>query len=166
MASKSSPQVAVDTNFLLDLAEGKDIYLDALQVLIERGCKLVATPTVLQELAYLAQYGDKPERGLAMTALGNYLEWGFRPIVLSPVQNGYVEIIGDEIRARGIIPHEERHDSFVLAEAALSECDLLVSSDPHLKDAQFVEYRQILTPYGARETVIFSPHKVLVTLKR
>lgn len=92
--------------------------------------RFVVLPTVLQELAYLADKGKtKAVRELTMTALQSLLSWGFEPLDLKPVGHGIVERIGDEIRRQGLLPDEERNDSRIIAEAALCECDFLVPPD-------------------------------------
>lgn len=132
-------QFAVDTNVLLDQALGNEDVLDALDIIRKRvpGVRFVVTPTVLQELAFQAQ--DGPEAGVraaAITVLGNLLKWGYQPLNLIPVGHGIVQSIGFKMRAAGIIPDDEVHDSEIIAEAALIDCTVLLSSDHHLLEAQ------------------------------
>jgi predicted nucleic acid-binding protein len=66
------PLIAVDSNVPLDLADDKEHTLDALEVIC-RGLKpgrILVTPTVFQELVFLAEESDTPvERGQARRAL-------------------------------------------------------------------------------------------------
>ncbi|WP_395753211.1 hypothetical protein [Prosthecobacter sp.] len=89
-----SPLVAVDTNVLLDLAGEVEDCWDCLEALKRRRQvpRFVVLPTVLQELAHLADDGKtKAVRALAMDALQSLLSWGFEPLDLKPVGHGIVE---------------------------------------------------------------------------
>lgn len=73
-AARRSTLIAVDTNFLLDLATPKDKADDAVEIIRGRvaGVEFVVVPTVLDELAHIAERGDTAdERRLATTALRN-----------------------------------------------------------------------------------------------
>ena len=118
--------IAVDTNVLLDLALGVEVVIDALETIQKRipGVRLVVLPTVLQELAFLLQNGETDrQRNAARAALVNLPAWKLEPLNLIPVGHGIVERIA------------ERNDSFVIAEAALIECGILLSTDAHLRGA-------------------------------
>lgn len=160
----SSPLVALDTNFLLDLAAGNAACLDCLSVLSEmkRAPRLVATATVLQELAYLYEAGDsKKKRALAETALRSLIGWGVNPLQFIPVGNGIIERIGDEIRRRGLLPDEERNDSYVIAEAALANCSLLISSDAQVTGVNQEDLRHLLNHFDVDPIVILWPAAVV-----
>jgi predicted nucleic acid-binding protein len=131
--------IAADTNILLDQAVGSEDVLGALDVIRERlpEAKFIVTPTVLEELGYQMQSGEaEAERDAARTALSNLLAWGYQPLHVSPVGRGITEQIGWKLRAKGIVPAEEENDAYVIAEAALLGCSILLSSDHHLLDAQ------------------------------
>jgi hypothetical protein len=131
--------IAADTNVLLDQAKGIESIADCLDVCRER-LKIdhfLVTPTVLQELAQQLDFGDtKEEREWAHSALTKMRSWGYREMNLIPVDHGVVEQIGFKLRLRGIIPEEEKNDSYIIAEAALLGCAILLSSDGHMLDAQ------------------------------
>jgi hypothetical protein len=55
---------------------------------------------------------------------------------LIPVGHGVVEQIGFKLRLRGIIPEEEKNDSYIIAEAAVLGCSILLSFDVHMLEAQ------------------------------
>lgn len=125
--------IAVDTNVLLDCADGNDDVLDALDTFRKRlrNQELVATTTVVQELAMAARKeGDVGE--LALCALQHLLAWGVRPLDLLSVEHAIAEQIGLKLRLAGLVPPEEIHDSLIIAEAAVSGCTILLSSDEHL----------------------------------
>jgi len=131
--------VAVDTNFLLDLAVPKDKANDAVALFRRRviGVEFIVLPTVLDELAYIAQDGDTAaDRSLAQTALQKLVRvWKFRPLDFIPVGHGITESIARKLRGSGLIPENEVNDSLILAEAALANCAILLTSDEHLRGA-------------------------------
>jgi hypothetical protein len=165
--SLKSPLVAVDTNVLLDLAGEVADCWDCMDALKRRRQvpRFVVLPTVLQELAYLADNGrTKAVRGLAMTALQSLLSWGFEPLDLKPVGHGIVERIGDEIRTQGLLPDEERNDSYILAEAALCDCDILVTSDKLLYGMDQKQLQILLASYHVQHVAILWPRQVVRVL--
>jgi predicted nucleic acid-binding protein len=134
-----SPLVAVDTNFLLDLATPKDKAEDAVEVFRQRvpGVEFVVLPTVIDELDYIAQHGDTVEdRALATTALCHLVQvWKFRPLDFIPVGHGIIAAVAQKLRGQNLIPEHEINDSYILAEAALANCTILLTSDEHLRGA-------------------------------
>ena len=131
--------IAVDTNVLLDQALGDADVIDALGVLRERlkDVRFIVTPTVLHELAWQMDYADEQEdRDAAMSALGQLLDWGYEPLNVIPVGQGIVEQISQKLRMRGIIPEEEANDAAIIAEAALIGCNVLLSADGHMIEAE------------------------------
>jgi hypothetical protein len=161
--AQKSPLVALDTNFLLDLADDNEACWDCLEALqqVNRPPKLVATATVLQELAHLFENGDTREkRDLAHKALQSLVGWGVNPLAFIPVGNGIIERIGDKIRAKGLLPEEEINDSYVIAEAALANCRLLVSSDGHVLGIDREALSQLLNSFDVEPTVIMRPAQV------
>lgn len=137
-AALRSTRLAVDTNFLLDLAHETSIAWEALETIRTRLRRptILVPPTVIDELAVAhADPDNSGLRRLAAIALGRLRsKWSFQPVDLVPVGHGIVERVAAKIRDRGYIPSEEVNDSFVLAEAALLDCSLLVSADAHLLD--------------------------------
>ncbi|HWL54031.1 MAG TPA: type II toxin-antitoxin system VapC family toxin [Chthoniobacteraceae bacterium] len=128
---------AVDTNVLLDQALDDADVLDALGTIRLRvkAARFVVTPTVIEELAWQAGQSGEKQR-VAILALENLLSWGYEPLNLIPVGRGVVEAIGLKMRLKGIIDEAEVHDSEIIAEAALIGCNLLLTSDAHLLNAQ------------------------------
>lgn len=130
--------IAVDANVLLD-EENQDLdVLDALEVIRQRisMAQFVVTETVAQELIWLSENGtSRQRRDLATGALMQLLTRGYTPLVLSPVERGIASIISLKLRMQNIIPHNEENDATIVAEAALKGCDMLLTSDQHLLDA-------------------------------
>ena len=87
---QSPTYVAVDTNVLLDRAEGQEDILDCLATVSERveNYCFAVLPTVIQELEDLSELSGatiggpdwKKKRDLAGAALDKILDWGFQPI--------------------------------------------------------------------------------------
>ena len=71
MVASPRKQLALDANVLLDLAEEKDFAHDFREGFQARGCTLLVPPTVLAELALLAEIGGAPQRTFATIALEN-----------------------------------------------------------------------------------------------
>jgi len=63
------------------------------------------------------------------------LRRGYTPLVLSPVERGIASEIALKLRMKNIIPQKEENDATLLAEAALKGCEILLTSDQHLLDA-------------------------------
>lgn len=59
------------------------------------------------------------------------------------------------------LPDEERHDSEIVAEAALMGCRLLVSSVRHLTDMDQHALYRVLQGFDVEEIMIPGPAKVL-----
>jgi predicted nucleic acid-binding protein len=138
MATRST-LVAVDTNLLLDLAVPKDKAHDAIAIFRQRvpGVEFVVVPTAIDELAYISENGDtEAHRTLALTALQKLVHvWKFRPLDFIPVGHGIIEAVAGKLRGNGLIPAKEVNDSYILAEAALANCTILITSDEHIRGA-------------------------------
>jgi hypothetical protein len=93
--------------------------------------------------------GDTEEaRKAALKALSSLHKWGYDPLNVVPVGHGIVEQISFKLRTAGIIPDEEENDASIVAEAALIGCQVLLTSDSHLLDAQQdPEFRETLKDF-------------------
>lgn len=124
--------------------------------------ELIVTPTVNHELAHLMVEGDiEEEKELAQKALTSLLDWGFSPLNLAPVGHGIVEQIGDRMRTQQLLPFEERNDSFIIAEAALCHCPVLITSDRALLDIDRGELADLLKRHDVEPVAILSPQQVV-----
>ena len=114
-------EVALDTNVLLDLANDDEVVIDCIQTIRKRIPTVVflVLPTVIQELVDVSEIGETAlARKLALKALKNIRSpWGFCAVNFLPVGHGIVEETARKIRANGLLPEEEIHDSFLLAES-------------------------------------------------
>lgn len=139
-ARPNRPQLAaVDANVLFDLADGLEDVIDALSVIRERlpDTRFLIPPTVQHELANWALRGDGQKRKSARKAIQLGQSWRIVPVNLIAVRHGIAERIAERIREQRLIPHEEVNDSLVLAESALLDCSMLLTSDEHLHGIDF-----------------------------
>jgi rRNA-processing protein FCF1 len=157
--------VAVDTNFLLDLAVPKDKTYAAVEVFRQRvpGVEFVVPPTVIDELDYIAQHGDTAsDRMLATTALQSLGRvWRFRPLDFIPVGHGIIETVAHKLRGEGLIPEREINDSFILAEAALANCTILITSDEHLRAADPTLLSLALKACDVQAIIVRTPREIV-----
>jgi predicted nucleic-acid-binding protein len=156
--------IAVDTNILLDLEQEVEVVIDCLATIAKRipNSSIVVMPTVILELRRAAKSGDPDDQAAATKVLSSILDpWGFFPVNFMPVGHGIVEQIGRKIRACGLIPEEEVHDSFIVAESALYGSTMLVSSDTHIKDIDQTMLRIQLNASDVECPVIASPWKIV-----
>ena len=158
--------VAVDTNVLLNQANDDSDVIESISIIRKRleNVKLIVTPTVLHELAWAADNGDDLEtREAALKALSNLHQWGYEPLNVVPVGNGIVEQISLKLRMAGIVPDEEENDASVIAEAALIGCQILLSSDSHLLEAQeHPDFRQTLKDFDVEGAIVIARPKTIV----
>lgn len=156
--------VAVDTNVLLDLADGNEAVWEAVETVRRRlkGVQIVVPPTVVQELAHLIEHGATDrERTLALLAAQQLLgKWKFVPINFIPAGHGITEQIADGLRADGLLPEEEINDSFIVAESALAGCTLLLSSDRHIREISAHRLNPLLAAAHVSPLLLASPSDI------
>jgi hypothetical protein len=117
---------------------------------------------VLQELAERSLNGETvEERNVATTALKSMIGWGINPLNFVPVGHGIIETIADRMRTMQLLPYEERNDSFVIAEAALSDCNFLISSDGHIADIDQIQLGTLLTSHHVKPVAILRPKQIV-----
>ena len=156
--------IAVDTNVLMDLAAEVESVVDAVELVRRRiaGARLVVVPTVIQELRYIAKFGEADEDvRLATVALQELTGWGFEPVSFLPVQFGITEQISLKLRRAGLLPETEANDSFILAEAALLGSGLFLTSDSHFAELDFQLLTLELKASDVSVPAIASPREIL-----
>jgi predicted nucleic acid-binding protein len=140
--------VAVDSNVLLALAEGDSDALDAWELIQTRlrPVMLLVPPTVLDEIGHKAEdSAESALRNLAIKALTDLrARWNLQPVELRRDQEAIVESAATALWHSGQLPFSERNDAFILVEAAVLECMLLVSHDSHLLGLQHIELKNVL----------------------
>ena len=105
-------------------------------------------------------------REYAAKAESSLLGWGMSIQTLTPVEHGIAAQIGSTIRNQGLLPVEERNDGLIIAEAALMQCDFLVSSDTHFMGMDKALLSQILRDAHVKETLPVNPYLVKRVLSR
>ena len=118
-------------------------------------------PTAQQELVHIARRGDTPrERERAIGGMGAARRWSIVPVNLMPVGHGIVERVAENLRGPELLPAEEVNDSFILAEAALLQARLLLSSDEHLRALDFTRLSLALQNFDLNAPIIATPAEV------
>ena len=156
--------VAVDSNILFSLAAEKDDIIDAWNLIQERlhPVMLVVSPTVLGELGAKVSDVDTRLGKLALKALRELRpRWNLQPVELRPAQEGVAAQAASAIREYELLPESERNDSFIVAEAAVLECTLLVSEDSHLDAIDRAALKSLLAKLGLSAPVIATPRALL-----
>jgi predicted nucleic acid-binding protein len=158
-------RLAVDTNVLLDIADEADDVLDAADVIADRlpDTEQLVTPSVLDELAYLADFGltqsMRKSAGKVIQLLRDKSR--FRPILELPFATEKVEELAGEFRRRQLLPNEEVHDSLILAETVLLDCDILLTSDEHLRSIDPQQLTWLLNQRDLTAPVIATPREIV-----
>jgi predicted nucleic acid-binding protein len=167
-----NPLIAVDTNVPLDLADRKEHVIDALDVIKRRlrPARLLVTPTVFQELVFLAEESDmeeeeeeeeEEERARASRALRELSSWRLDLVNLIPVGHGIVERIAQRLVWANLLPAEECNDALILAEAALLECAVLLTGDEHLRGMDFQKAALELKGFDVEMPVVATPREIV-----
>jgi predicted nucleic acid-binding protein len=159
-----SPLIAIDTNVPLDLADHKEHALDAMEVIRRRlrPARILVTPTVFQELVYLAEKGDsEAEHEQAARALRGLAGWGVDLVNLVPVGHGIVERIAEKLQEARLLPAEEYNDGLILAEAALLGCAILLTGGAHLRSLDFQRTSLEFKAFDVEMPVISTPRELV-----
>ena len=160
-------EVALDTNVLLDLANNDEVVIDCIQTIKKRIPTVVflVLPTVIQELVDISELGETASvRKLALKALKNIRsKWGFSAVNCLPVGHGIVEETARKVRMKGLLPAEEIHDSFVLAESGLRDASILLSNDAHIKDMDQRALKLLFDECDIGCPLIASPRKIVTS---
>ena len=123
----------------------------------------LVTPSTLDELAFLCDSGQSHSvRQSARRAMRLLREESrFRALLELPYPAETVESIALEIRLRSLLPTEEVHDSLILAEAALLDCGILLTSDAHLRGIDHEALTLVLNPFDLTAPVIATPREIV-----
>jgi predicted nucleic acid-binding protein len=164
MTSQKRPLVAADSNIPIDLAIPEEFALDALDIIKARisPARIVVTPTAFHELVYMWKHFPEPiKRQRAYQALVEMRSHGLEVMNLVPVEHGIVERVAESFEQAGLLPSSERHDSAILAEAALLGCSVLLTSDAHLRGIDFQRASLLLKRFDLSLPVIATPRELI-----
>lgn len=157
--------VAVDTNFLLDLAKEKEDSLDVLQLIRRRASKpkMGILPTVAQEITWMTEHSERPVVREWSLKVGHSTipHWHFELLEMTPVQHGIAEQIAERLRHVGLLPHEEANDALIVAEPAILGCQLLMTRDEHLRGMDFPRLAFELQRFDVGVPAITTPKEVI-----
>ena len=156
--------IGVDSNVLLDLADEVEDVTDAVLTVRSRlpQAQLVLLPTASQELAAEVRSGlDDRKRQRAKRAFQLARDWKIQPCDLISVRHGIAERIGRHVRGLGMLPEAEVNDGLILAEAALLNCSLLLTSDEHLRGIDFERLTFELQSFDLPTPVIATPREIV-----
>lgn len=138
-----SKRLALDANLPLDLAAGLDFAHDFREAFQALGYSLLLAPTAAEEIWLVHNNPRHPHRQLAAKALRHLAEWGIDLLELKSHLQPVARSIGRSFAQRlilgGHLPPEEVNDGIILAEAALAEIPVLVTSDQHLLGIEEVD---------------------------
>jgi hypothetical protein len=134
MAGAQNKLLALDANILFDLASENTSSHRFREAFLSRDYALLVPPTVVQELAKKANDPSQETSQLARKALTSMLEWGIKPYDLVGVGHGIATRFYERLVKRGMLPEEEKHDGYILAETSLRFIPVLVTCDHHLLD--------------------------------
>lgn len=95
---------------------------------------MLAGPTVFRELGFAILYGREPEKSLASMAVGNAAKWGVLAFNLTRLDQTIAERFAQKLLERRLLPEEECNDALILAETAVENVPMLVTSDQHFLD--------------------------------
>ncbi len=166
MAKARQPPMlfAIDTNPLIDWAEGQDEIPDCFELIRKRvpGVSILVPPTVLHELGHFLRTDSQRLGRFALKALELVRDEPLlRPINLVPVGHGIVEINAWKLREKKLIDEEEINDSLILAEAGLLGCSVLLTSDSHLTAIDSKHLHEVMKGFDGSIPIIQSPRQLL-----
>ncbi len=158
-------QFALDTNVILDLANDLDAAWTLHEICQERRAALAISPTVVQELAHQARDSRHVAHSLSLKALKSLRSWGIAPFDLKSVGHGITEVFSENLRRRKLLPEAERNDGLILAEVALANIPLLITSDPHILNIATEDLRRAFEDGGMGMVNVISPRRFLKSME-
>ena len=165
--SKLQLALALDTNVILDLADGKDFAATILEFLQEQKATIKIPPTVMVELEYEIEHPSSPRRAeRAEHAFGAMPKWGITPLTLPAARHGVVEEFSKSMQQAGILPYGEFHDGCILAEVAFGGMDFLLSSDTHLLSIDREKLNRLFKDKELPKVEVVCPRNLYGRLKR
>jgi len=125
-------ELALDTNLLLDLAEGKDWAHEFRESFLAADYILLAPGAVMEEIAWFDMNGTQRESDLAANVLEQFHEWQLDFFEPSPVADAAARRFALNLIQRRLMPVREKTDGRILGQTAWAQIPVLVTSDRHL----------------------------------
>lgn len=167
MAPKSKPQLALDTNVLFDLADGKDFAGTVLEVLKEEKATVKVSPTVMMELEYEIIHPASPQKGKrAERAIHCIHSWDITPFRLAPIQLDIAVEFSKSLQYARVLTDGEFNDGRILAEVALCPLEFLLTSDTHLLSINREKLKVLFTERELPVVEVISARNLYSRLKR
>ncbi len=126
--------LALDTNFLFDLARAESFAMDFKDLFHQLGFQMLVPPTVVVEIAMTGEDESEEKRALAREASKNLIRWGIQPFAVNSVGEFIAARFSEGLRNKGLLPFDEVNDGIILAETSLGGISILVTRDQHLLD--------------------------------
>ncbi len=161
-----SKQLSLDTNVLLNLAAHYDFAVNFKEEFQNRGYALKVVPGVMAELIALVRKGNDVESERASAALDSLREWRITPIILTDVERAYRKNFMAIMEDRRILPPNEINDVRILAETAIAEIAMLVTSDSGILDADQSALSLAFEDSGLRVVHPAHPRKLAANFKK
>lgn len=124
-----SKHLSLDTNVLMDMAEGAAFAVGFREVFQSLGYTLYVVEGVLVELGYLSKNGSEIQQERASTAIDKLREWKITPCLLSDLEKSYRRNFVIFAEHRKLLPPAEKNDVVILADTAIAHIPVLVTTD-------------------------------------
>lgn len=149
-------QFGADTNFLMDLADGKEAAWSSWEIGRQKGHNFLILPVVAGELFYLSKNGDPRQKALANQAVQKAItDWKFTPRDLSDDADDFARKAAEDLIHEDILPATEFNDALLVCQAAVEDVPCILSNDAHLKDCDQDRLQGILQDRGLPSVIIF-----------
>lgn len=156
-----TPRYAIDSNVLIDLAQGKVFAQRLLAKVRLRKHGIAAPPAVIGELFHIASEMGHPANRHAINALSNIQRWGIETYTLISVGPEIVDINAHKLLAAGLLPEGEVHDAVIIIETALRHIPILITSDNHLLSINPAKLFSMLDEFDLPNVTIWHPMVML-----
>jgi predicted nucleic acid-binding protein len=133
-ATGQKKRLALDTNFLLDLARAETFARDFKDIFRHLGFQLLIPPMVVREIAFASEDDSEETRILARGVSKNLIAWGIHPFTVNSVGDFIAERFSERLREKGLLPFDQVNDGIILAETSLGGISILVTRDRHMLD--------------------------------
>jgi hypothetical protein len=97
--------LAVDTNFLFDLARAESFARNFKDLFLHPGFQLLVPPTVVVEIVMAGEDDSEEKRALAQEASNNLIGWGIQPFAVNSVGEFIAGRFSEGLRNKGLLPY-------------------------------------------------------------